>query len=250
MRPTFLGKLSMQLFLLGSFLVVGTLPFALGAPVTKPAKPKVVKIGDNVYLEIDGKQRRVIVKAKICLREGRLEGLLTRTMAKEHEYLLAADCDARHIHTALVTAGAKPGSPVVFAPKYKAAHGTPIKVSLRYEVEDKKTKKKKTVTVRAQEWIREAKSKKKLDKEWVFGGSKFIPNTDKEKPPIYIANHGDLICTVNMESAMLDLPVASPKTFEARLFEAVKDKIPDKDTEVEVILEPVPDKKKDKKPDK
>src|SRR5262249_47906380 len=171
----------------------------------EPKEPKTVKVGDNVVLEI-GTKKRVIVQAEVCLTKGPLEGLLTRAKKKEHEYVLAADVDARHIHTALELAGAEAGSPVVFDPKYKAAHGTKVKISLRY------VKDKKTVTVPASDFIRHHKTKKALDQDWVFGGSKFVkdPNDPKAKP-FYVANHGDLICVVNMDSAMMDLPVASPK---------------------------------------
>src|SRR5262245_36699783 len=86
---------------------------AAHAPDPKAAV-KRTEIGKNVFLEVEGKTRRVIVKSTVCLREGALEGLLTRKATKEHEYILAAECDARHIHAALLAAGAKPGSPVVF----------------------------------------------------------------------------------------------------------------------------------------
>jgi hypothetical protein len=74
----------------------------------------------------------------------------------------------------------------------------------------------------------------------VFGGSRFVPHPEgPAKPPIYAANHGDLICLCNMDTAMLDLPVLSPKSFDSRTYEANTDKVPPKDTPVEVILEPV-----------
>jgi hypothetical protein len=204
------------------------------APANQKDKAKQVTVGPNVVLEIEGAKRRVIVTAKVCLRTGALEGLLTRTKRKEHEYLLAADIDARHLHTALTLAGARSGSPVVFLPKYAAASGTQIKVSLRYK------KGGKIITVAAQQWIRNLNDKKQLDKDWVFAGSRFVPNAeDKNKAPDYIANHGDLICTCNMESAVLDLPIPSPKKFDARIYEAHTDRIPELDTRVEVVLEPV-----------
>jgi hypothetical protein len=200
-----------------------------------PAKtmPKRVTVGPNVVLEIDGEKRRVIVSAKVCLRMGPLEGLLTRAKKKEHEYILSADIDARHVHLALTLAKAKAGTAVVFTPKYQAATGTSIKVSLRY------LKAGKSVMVPAREWIRDAKGKKDLDKNWVFAGSRFVPNPLDKNKSDYIANHGDIICTCNMESALLDLPVPSPKRFDARIWEANTDRIPELDTKVEVILEPV-----------
>ncbi len=193
---------------------------------------KRVTLGPNVVLEIEGDKRRVIVSATVCRREGALEGLLTRAKKKEHEYILAADVDARVLHTALEAAGAKAGTPVVLAPKYQAAKGTAIKVSLRYP------KGGETVTVSAHEWIRHAKEKKSLDKDWVFAGSRFVPSPLDKNKLDYIANHGDVICTCNMESALLDLPIPSPKRFDARLWEAHTDRIPPLDTKVEVILEP------------
>jgi hypothetical protein len=210
-----------------------------GAP--GPAKPalKRVAIGKNVVLEVEGAKRRVVVKAAVCLREGALEGLLTRKGTKEHEYILSADVDARQVHAALVAAGAKPGAPVQFDPRYKPARGAVIKVSLRYR------KGGKTVTVPAREWVRDAKRKKDLDLDWVFGGSRLVPNPEgKDKPPVYLANGGDLICLCNMETAMLDVPVKSPKALDARVYEAHSDRIPAQGTAVEVIFEPVPAKKK------
>lgn len=48
----------------------------------------------------------------------------------------------------------------------------------------------------------------------------------------------------NRDSALLDWPVKSPKKFDALLHEANTERIPARDTPVEVILEPVPEKKK------
>ncbi|MGL4551667.1 MAG: YdjY domain-containing protein, partial [Gemmataceae bacterium] len=70
---------------------------------------KTVKVGPNVAVEFQGKGRRVVVEAAVCLTRGPLEGLLTRRMKKEHEYVLAGDFDARHLHAALELAGAKAG---------------------------------------------------------------------------------------------------------------------------------------------
>jgi hypothetical protein len=207
----------------------------------EPAKPKRTAVGKNVFFEVDGTKRRVIVNATVCLRRGQLEGLLCTRNTKEHEYILSADVDARQIHAALIAAGAKPGAPVQFlADKYVPARGPTIKVWLRYE------KGGKTVTVAAQEWIHDGKAKKPLAQDWVFGGSRFLPNEDKTKPPIYLANYGDVICVCNMDTAMLDLPVRSPKRLDDRIFDANTDAIPPVGTKVEVLLEPVPEKKKEK----
>src|SRR5579871_3039603 len=110
-------------------------------------KPKRVEVGKNVYFEKVGEQRRVIIDAYVCLREGQLEQLLTRKQGKEHEAILAADVDARHIHAALLLTGARAGSTVRFEPKYQPASGSKIKVTLEYDEKGKK------ITVPAQQWV-------------------------------------------------------------------------------------------------
>jgi hypothetical protein len=208
-------------------------PRAYAPPAAKEGT-KSVKLAGGIVLEIDPKGRRVIVPAKVVLTKGVLEGLLTRTKKKEHEYLLATDADARVIHAALVAALAKSGAPVKFQPKFAAPTGTAIKVSLRYKDGQK------VVTVPASAWVRDGKTKKALDKDWVFAGSCFGPHPDDDTKPrtYYMANHGDVITLCNMETAMLDLPVRSPKAINDRLYEAHPDKVPAKGTAVEVILEP------------
>ncbi|MFQ3592018.1 MAG: YdjY domain-containing protein, partial [Gemmataceae bacterium] len=185
------------------------------------------------------KQRRVLVQAKVVLTKGPLEGLLTRTGKKEHEYILASDLDARHLHTALELAGAKAGKPVQFRPKYTPASGSTVAIRLRYEQEGK------AVELSAREWIVEAKTGKALTSDWVFGGSKLVPHPEGPgKPDYYLANYGDVVCVCNMDSALLDLPVASPKKFDERIYQANTKRIPKEGTAVTLILEVVPEKAK------
>lgn len=200
---------------------------------------KKVPAGPNVWLEVQGPRRRVLVQATVCLREGQLELLLCRKYSKEHEAILSADVDARDIHKALLATGAEPGSPVQYQPAYRPATGTRIKVTLQYEQQGKQT------TVPAQRWVRNALTRKDLDHDWVFAGSRFVPHPeDKDKPPLYLANSGDVICVSNFESALLDLPINSPKDNEELAFEAYAERIPPLDTPVLVILEPISDPKK------
>ena len=162
-------------------------------------------------------------------------------MTKEHEAILSADVDARHVHAALLVAGAEPGSPVKFDEKGKffPAHGTTIKVYLQYE------EKGKTKKVPAQQWVKNLKTKKELDSDWVFAGSFLIPNRlDEKAPPFYAANDGDVICLANFDDAMLDLPFNSSKDNDDLVFEAWTERIPAEQTPVTVILEPVLEKKK------
>jgi hypothetical protein len=204
----------------------------------EPAVPvKKSKLGKGVYLEVQGEQRRVVVEAYVCLREGALEQFLTRKGTKEHEAILAADVDAREIHVALIAAGAEEGKPVQFQPKYKPATGSVIKINVAYEDNGKQ------VEVPARTWIRDHKGKD-LDHDWVFGGSMlFNDPLDKDKKPFYAANDGDVICVSNFDTAMLDLPIQSSQSGDELVYEAHTQRIPKLGTPVLVILEPVLKKK-------
>jgi hypothetical protein len=206
---------------------------------------KKVKVGKNVHIEVlEGGRRRVLVDATVCLREGQLELLLTKKHMKEHESILAADVDARDIHQALLASGAKEGSPMKFVEKngqYEVilAKGPKIRVHVQYE------EKGKTVIVPAQKWIRSLQAKKELDADWVFAGSLLIEDPeDKTKKPRYGANGGDVICISNFETALLDLPIRSSKENPDLLFEAHKERIPELNAKVVVILEPQAEPKK------
>jgi hypothetical protein len=204
-----------------------------------PAEWKKVPVGKNITLEIQGEHRRVRVNGEVCLREGLLEQLLTRKRTKEHEAILAADIDARELHLALTLAGAEPGKVVQFRPKLVPPSGTAIKVFLEYE------EKGKTIRVPAQQWLRNIKTKKDFDTDWVFAGSILIPNPeDKTKKPFYGANDGDIIALVNFETSLLDVPFLNTKDNDDLLYQAHTERIPALKSPVAIILEPVIEKKK------
>ncbi|HLJ94519.1 MAG TPA: YdjY domain-containing protein [Gemmataceae bacterium] len=212
---------------------------AAGQPA-KGAPSKQVPLGKGVWFEAEGNRRRVLVEATVCLREGGLECLLCRRHSKEHESILATQADARDIHAALLAAGAKPGSPVQYVEKKGEVvivppTGSRIKILVRYEA------KGKVVTVPAQSWILNAKTKKDLEDEWVFAGSQFLPglNEEKQKPVYAATSDGSYICVYNMPYAMLDLPVNNPnKDPEIRELQPQTERIPPIDTKVILILEP------------
>ncbi|MHB1426460.1 MAG: YdjY domain-containing protein [Gemmataceae bacterium] len=205
------------------------------------AESKKALVGKNVFLEVlPDKKRRVLVSAEVCLREGQLEQFLCRKQTKEHEAILTADVDARHIHEALIYAGAEEGSPVRFAPKYRPASGTTIKVSVKYKDKDKD----KLVTVPAQSWIKNAKDNKSLQSDWVFAGSHLVNNPLDPDKKHYLANDGEVICVSNFETALLDLPIESPKDNADLIFVANSERIPPLGTKVVVVLEPVLEEKK------
>jgi hypothetical protein len=205
--------------------------------VRQPDAKKVV-MGRNIWLETGGEKRRVLVEGYVVLREGLLEQLMCRKGTKEHEAILAADMDARDIHKALLLTGIEPGSPARYEPDYRPPSGAEVKVTLQYEANGR------LESLAAQKWIRNIQSKKELEAGWVFVGSQFFQDPlDKNRPPIYAANGGDVICVANFEDALLDLSIKSSKDNADLSFEAWTDRIPPLGTKVTVVLEPVLAKK-------
>src|SRR5689334_21240975 len=47
------------------------------APAGGPAARRTA-LGPNLFFEVEGKRRRVVIRAHVCLRQGQLEGLLCR----------------------------------------------------------------------------------------------------------------------------------------------------------------------------
>lgn len=199
---------------------------------------KQVMVGRNVFVEIENKKVvRVLVQAKVCLRQGSLEHLLTRRRCKEHEAILAADIDARDLHTALLLTGLKAGKPVVFDPKEVPPSGPAVKITLAYKKDGMEVK------MPAQQWIRHAQTKKDLKADWVFVGSQFMGEKDNPARVHYLANDGDVICVANFEAALLDVAILSTAS-GVNDYEAHSEHIPALDTPVLVILEPMEVKKK------
>ena len=187
-----------------------------------------------LYFEVDKttKKRRVHLMSQVCFREGPLEFFLCNKNTKEHESILVADMDPELIHGALIAAGAKPGTPVQFKPKFTPATGSTIKVSLTYY------KNGKLQTSSAQSWIRDMQTKKEMPHQWVFAGSKFFQDPDDAtRKPYYCAKNGAVISISNWVESMLDLPVRSSDAAAELSYEAFTEHIPPLKTKVLVTLE-------------
>jgi hypothetical protein len=223
-------------------------PSAKPSPVEKEPEitgpVKKIDFAKNVTVEIVGpkaEKRRVVIDATVCNRECQLELLLTGGLnQKKHEAILAADADASKIHAALLLAGAENGKPVNFlVDPPTPPSGTTIKITLEW-----KDKQGKLHQAPAQHWIKNAKTKKELKNDWVFAGSRVFNDPDGKRPPLYMANYGNLICLSNFDDAMLDVPVLSTKDNDDLVFQTWTERIPPVDTPVRVILEPMIQKKK------
>ena len=226
-------------------------------PANKPAKeaPKaesgLKKIAKDHDIYLDLKRKAVVIDGEVCLREGQLEMFACPKGTKEHESVVSLNCTAEQAHAALLAVGAKPGTTVKFTPEYKAATGPIVDVMVLWL--DEKGEKHK---VRAQEWVKQAKTGKEMAFDWVFAGSGFWTDEDTGKTH-YMANSGDLICVSNFNTATMDLPVESSQANASLMFVAFTDRIPPRGTKIRVVLiprqpkeaEPKPEKKPEPKPE-
>ncbi len=205
--------------------------------------PEWKSIGNSLWF--DRKERRLVVRTRVVLREGPLEHFLCLKGTKEHEAILATDAQARRIHAGLLLTGAVPGHPVRFNPKFEPPAGTQLALDVEWK------EKGRIRRSDARRWIRDSKTKKSLAQSWVFAGSELYEDPASGKK-IYAAEEGDLITVANFGSAILDLPFASSADNADRMFMAETDVIPPVGTEVLLFLKPLKaqEKSSEKNPSK
>ncbi|MGE0755494.1 MAG: YdjY domain-containing protein [Pirellulaceae bacterium] len=194
----------------------------------------LVRLSRDYDVWIDTRRKVVVVDGNIALREGLLEMFACPKGTKEHESIVAVNCNAQFVHAGLIAVGAEPGSPVAFAPEYKAATGPVIDVWVLWKDERGQSQK-----VKAQEWILQTKTNKTMEYPWVFAGSAVTVDEQSGKK-YYLADGGDFICVSNFTSAMLDLPVESSQSNSDLSFRANTPRIPPLGTAVRLVLEPRP----------
>jgi hypothetical protein len=207
------------------------------APKKRLAKdpPGMTRLQPDANAWVDPKHKRVVVDGEVCLIEGQLEMFACLKGTKEHESVIAVDVPAAVIHAALLAIGAETGNPVQFHPEYREASGTPIDIELVW------TDASGVHRANAKDWVKNTKTGKPLEIDWVFAGSSFYEDEDTGEK-YYQAEGGDFICVSNFPSAMLDLPVESSQANAALLFEANSDAIPPRGTRVRLVLTPKPAK--------
>lgn len=202
-------------------------PAATGAEA-----PKLVRLSKTHEIWLDTQNKTLLVDGKVCLREGFLEMLACPKGTKEHESIVAVNCDAMTVHAGLLALNAKVGGPVKFDPQFTPASGTVVEIFVTWTDAAGKPKK-----ARAQEWVRNSKTKKEMSYQWVFAGSGFFTDETTGKR-YYNADSGDLVCVSNFPTATLDLPIESSQANADLQFEAFTDRIPPKGTKVQLIFQP------------
>jgi len=213
-------------------------PAAEQPATDKPAIPDDPQPGELVRLSktgeiwLDTKRKAVVIDGQVCLREGNLEMFACPEGTKEHESVVSLKCLPEVAHAGLIAAGAKPGKPVRFDPKYEPASGDIIDIYVLWH--DEKGGKHQA---KAQQWVKNVKTEKAMEFDWVFAGSGFWKDEDTGKQH-YQANGGDFICVSNFPSAMLDLPIESSQSNGELMFHAMTENIPPKGTKVRLVMIP------------
>jgi hypothetical protein len=201
------------------------------APPERPDRhPDLVRLSPAEDVWVDRQRRLVVVGGEIALDRGVIEVLACPRRSKEHEAIVATDASARLVHAALLAIGLEPGAPVSFDPAYAPARGPVVKVRLRWKDAGGDQRE-----LAAQEVIRNTRTGRQLDADWVFAGSVFWrdPSDGQE---YYQADGGDLICVSNFPTATLDLPIESSQANDALLFEVFAERVPPRGTAVELVL--------------
>lgn len=206
------------------------------ATSSEATKERLIKLAKNYDVWVDPQRKLVVVDGEVALREGGLEMFACPKGSKEHESIVAVRSNAQLVHAGLLAVGAIAGHPVQFNPKYVPATGTTIDIFVLWQNDKGKHK------VRAQEWVKDAKTGEEMKYDWVFGGSAFWtdPATGEK---FYHADGGDFICLSNFSTATLDLPVESSQANDALLFSAFTERIPPRGTKVRLVLIPRLEKK-------
>ncbi len=197
---------------------------------TPDRHPDLRRLGPREEVWIDLARKRVVVGGRVALDRGLLEFFACPKETKEHESVVAVESSARLVHAALLAIGLEPGKPVSFDPIYAPASGPRIRVTMEWKDADGEPRR-----ADARTWIRDTRTGKALETDWVFAGSAFWrdPADGKE---YYQADGGDLVCVSNFPTATLDLPIESSQSNEALLFEVFEERVPKRGTPVEMIL--------------
>jgi hypothetical protein len=216
---------------LAAFAALGDDPQAAPGKAVDTFRPDPAWRSLGTDLWFDPAHKRLVMRARVALRDGVLEHLLCLRNTKEHEAVLATSAPPLMIHAGLLLTGAKPGKPVQFQPDFQPPTGPPIDIELEWVADGK------TQHAAGRDWVKDTKTGKPLTKDWVFAGSLKFEDPQTKKT-IYAADDGDLITVANFPSAILDLPFASSADDADRAFVANTPRVPPSGTPVTMYLRP------------
>jgi hypothetical protein len=146
--------LSVAALLLG----LGACRLAVSADQPSDQKPVASKDADEPKplnkpgtVLLDAKNKKLLLKSEVVLREGLLELFVCLKQTKEHESILAVNTQAQIVHAGLLALGAQAGSPVRWQPEFQPATGQQINIFCTWTDAEGKLHRDP-----AQSWIRNA----------------------------------------------------------------------------------------------
>jgi hypothetical protein len=193
-----------------------------------------MQLGKNIWIEKHARGRRVLVWGTICRREAALEEFACLKNTKEHEAIVSVDITPRVFHAALLAVGAQSGKVARFDEDgFHPPTGDKLDITIEW-----KLGKEKAQRAKAQDWIRDLKTKQSITHPFVFCGSQEVkhPVTGES---YYLGDDGDLISVANFPGSIVDLAIESSASNVDHLFDAFTERIPPVDTGVVMILKPV-----------
>ncbi len=205
-------------------------PRDLGPPLVDQPKA-LVRLDPEQPVWVDKQHKHVVMQGEVCRAGYPLEFFATYSN-RSYEAVVSVNVKPSIVHAGLLAVGAVAGHPAQFQPSFIPPTGTEVAIEVCW-----KDAKGKVQSSPAQNWIRNIKTKKALDSNWVFAGSLFVTD-DATGKKYYQADSGELICVLSLPTAMLDLPIRNLGALEARSFEAFEEHLPPPGTPVTILLKP------------
>jgi hypothetical protein len=201
-------------------------PRDLGPPLVDDSA-ELVRLHEKQPVWVDRKNKHVVLQGEVCRAGYPLEFFATYSN-RSYEAVVSVNVTPWIVHTGLLSVGA-----AQFEPKFVPPTGTEVAIEVRWKDPNGKMQ-----STPAQNWIRNIKTKKALDSNWVFAGSLIVTDETTGKK-FYQADSGELICVLSLPTAMLDLPILSYGPLDARLFEAFEENLPPPGTPITILLKPI-----------
>ncbi len=193
-------------------------------------------------------KRTIECRAVSCLEAGWLEQIACAPNSREHESLVVVQARPSEIHTALLMAGLKNGSPgrwtyaddeLSFAPPV----GDQVDVLVRYA-----DREGKQLEHSIRDWIVDARGRHEFPEHpWVFGGSSFAPNPQWMGPgEHYVADMtGSVIGLVTFGDEVIGFSkvISDQEAVHPPQWQIAMSKVPPRGAEVTLILRKIEPKK-------
>lgn len=207
-----------------------------GRAGVQPSPAAVISLPGGI--EVDRAIGEVRVPAIVACTVGWLEQVACREGTREHESLLVVECKPSDVHAALLLLDLMPGAPGTWSydgheVEVRAPHGDGVAPFVRYEVDGAALERP------VAEWIRGADGRA-FPSEWVFAGSRFVPNPKSWGPGEHYAadESGSLVGLVTFGDETVGARTVIPDQLavESANWESWTERMPKEGTRATLVL--------------